>query len=65
MRDYTINKKRRDLGDKLLVRFTPDAQRAMKVLMREYPTQSANALVNAAAIALALATAHTDKPVTP
>ena len=59
MRDYTISKKRRDLAEKLLVRFTPDARVAMRMLMRAYPTQSANALVNAAVIALALASPDT------
>ena len=61
MRQYTVSQKKRDLGDKLLVRFTPQAQRALKSLMREFPEQSANAIINAIIEAAGAPT----KPVTP
>ena len=63
MRQYTISKKRRDLGDRLVVRFSPDAMRAMKSLMRDYPERSANTIINTI-IETAVAPSPT-KPVSP
>ena len=51
MRDYTFNTRRKDLADKYLLRFTPDALRAMKSLMREYPAQSINTIINTLIVA--------------
>jgi len=51
MRDYTISKKRRDLAEKYPLRLTPESLRAMKALMRAYPTQSINTIINTLIVA--------------
>jgi hypothetical protein len=46
MRQYTVNIKKRDLGKSYPLRFTDEAFKAMKILMREYPAQSVNTIIN-------------------